>query len=100
VVPDSSVISGVIASAGAGTAIMVVLFLTGFLWTKHSVEEIMRERDAAMARAAEAERKLDAAMRTTIEQSVPLLQNFISASGTLIPILQGLVQERGRGDRD
>jgi hypothetical protein len=89
---DQTLLNEIIASAGAGTAIIVILFLTGFAWPKHSVDEIKRERDQAIARAERAEEQRDDALRLTTDRTVPLLEHFVGATNTLIPILQGLVR--------
>lgn len=88
---DQALINQIVASAGAGTALIVVFIISGLLWTRHSVDEIKRERDLANARAEKAEAELNAALRFTAERTAPMLEQFVSATGTLIPILQGLI---------
>jgi hypothetical protein len=99
--PDSTIINAVIASAGAGTAIMVVLFLLGLLWTKHSVDDIKRQRDLERADKEKAQEERDAALKVVQDRVIPLLENFNAVTGGLIPLLQGLVlrmQEGGERD--
>jgi len=96
---DSSIVSNIIASAGAGTAIMVVLFLTGMAWTKSSVDEIKRQRDAAEQRAKAAEEQRDEALKLATDKMVPLLANFVSVTTVLIPLLQQVVASQEHSER-
>lgn len=58
--PDAALLAEIIRSAGAGTAIIVILILTGFLSTKRYTDRV--EKDAEFWKAAtEAERKVSAA---------------------------------------
>ena len=58
--PDTALLGEILKSAGAGTAIIVILILTGFLSTKRYTDRV--EKDAAFWKeAAEAERKVSAA---------------------------------------
>lgn len=54
--------------------------------------DVIAERDRAIARADKAEEKLETQQRLSQEQLLPLLQSFVQSTGTLIPILQGLVR--------
>lgn len=97
--PDQALINTILGSAGAGTAIMVVLFLLGLVNTKHAMDEVKSERDRANARAEKAEARaeqieeqLNSALKFTAERTAPMLESFVSATNTLIPILQGVVR--------
>lgn len=60
--PDSSLLSGILGSAGAGTALIVVMLITGILNTRRYTDRV--EKDAAYWKAAfEAEQKVSAAAR-------------------------------------
>ncbi|HEY1668497.1 MAG TPA: hypothetical protein VGG54_22630 [Trebonia sp.] len=89
--PDTSLVTGILGSAGAGTAIMVILFLSGLIWTKPSVDEIKRQRDQANADKKTAEAQRDDAIAIAQTQIIPMLGSFTAASGALIPLLQALV---------
>lgn len=61
--------------------------------------DVIAERDRAIARADKAEERADkaetdlkAALRFTAERTAPMLEQFVSATSTLIPILQSLVR--------
>lgn len=75
--------------------------------------DVIAERDRAIARADKAEGRADKAeadlkdaLKFTAERTAPMLEQFVSATGTLIPILQSLVhyglpaaaRERDPGD--
>lgn len=92
--PDSSLVTGILSSAGAGTAILVVLFLLGLVWTKHSVDDIKGQRDREIAEKRAAEQQRDEALRMATEQIVPLLTTFVATTQSLIPLLQDLVSSR------
>lgn len=69
---DPSIVSGVLASAGAGTAIIVILILAGLLQTKSFVERVEREADdwkaayEAERAARETERKANDELRAAV----------------------------------
>ncbi len=63
--PDSTLLSGILGSAGAGTALIVVMLLTGVLSTKRFTDRV--ERDATYWKQAfEAEHAASAAKDTAI----------------------------------
>lgn len=64
--------------------VMLLLFIQGKL---HSSEEMERER----ARADKAEQQRDEALGFIRDRLAPLVSEFTSSTGALIPILQGLV---------
>jgi hypothetical protein len=60
--PDSSLLSGILGSAGAGTALIVVMILTGILSTKRYTDRV--EKDAAYWKTAyETEQQASTAAR-------------------------------------
>lgn len=66
---DSSLLQGVLASAGAGTALIVIMILTGILNTRRYTDRV--EKDAAYWRAAyEAEQKVSEAAREAAAAAV------------------------------
>jgi hypothetical protein len=115
--PDGSIGSTVSYVLNYGILGVVAIALV-FRWIvpRGAVEEareqgradVIAERDRAItradkaeARAEKAEADLKAALRFTAEQTAPMLQSFVSSTGTLIPILQGIVrfgppEHRGR----
>lgn len=69
--PDTSLINQIIASAGAGTALILILILSGILATRQEVARIEKEADdwktayEAERAARETERKTGDQMRAT-----------------------------------
>jgi hypothetical protein len=67
--PDSSVLTGILGSAGAGTALIVVMILTGILHTKQYTDRV--EKEAAYWRGvAETERKVSDAAQAAAAAAV------------------------------
>jgi hypothetical protein len=66
---DSTLLQGILASAGAGTALIVIMILTGLLSTKRYVDRIDKEGIYWKA-AFEAEQKVSAAARTAAAAAV------------------------------
>lgn len=67
--PDSSLLSAIIASAGAGTALIVVMLLTGILSTKRYTDKLQQDADYWKAAAA-AERAAGAAKDQIVAAAV------------------------------
>jgi hypothetical protein len=66
---DSSLLTGVLSSAGAGTALIVIMLLTGLLNTRRYVDRI--EKDADIWKAAyEKEQQVSAAAREAAAAAV------------------------------
>ena len=105
---DTSLISSILTSAGAGTALIVVLVLSGLLRTRHEIEALTRaaadaaaQRDREAAEKREAETQRDDALRIARDQIVPMMSSFNATVSALLPVLQALIsqQERGGGRR-
>ena len=92
--PESGLIAGILSTGGVGIAFAFVLVLAGWLWTKHAVDEIKRERDKAETRAEHAEAQRDEALKIAQEKMLPLLAAFTTATDALLPLLQWQVRER------
>ena len=69
------------------------LFIRGQL---HSSDEMDHEREARQ----KAEEQRDEALRFNRDQVAPLLSDFVHATGSLLPILQGLVTRLELGGRE
>jgi hypothetical protein len=70
--PDSSLLSAIATSAGAGTALIVIMILTGILSTKRYTERV--EKDAAYWKAAAETERLagtakDQALATALQRA-------------------------------
>ena len=72
--------------------LVVVSLLTGWLWTKPSVERIEKERDRVIAERDRAEAQRDAMAQVLEQRLLPVVGDFVSTTRTLLPILQQLQQ--------
>lgn len=72
--------------------LVVLSLLTGWLWTKPSVERLEQERDRAIAEREKAEAQRDAMAQVLQERLLPVVGDFISTTRSLLPILQQLQQ--------
>lgn len=90
-----------------GLLILAIFF--GWIWAKPAVDalrtgkdeaiaNLIAERDRLIQERDDAEAQRDAAIAIAQDKIVPLLISFTTTAGTLIPLLQDLVQER-RDDR-
>jgi hypothetical protein len=95
---SGSIITAIFSSAGTGTAIIVVLLLTGALHTKAAYEEIKSDRDREIAGRQAAEKQLAETQQVTNEKIVPLLTTFVTTTQALIPLLQEQVRQRQEDD--
>ncbi len=92
--PDSSLLSAVIASAGAGTALIVVMLLTGVLSTWRYTSRIEKDAEYWKA-AAEDERKVSAAK----DQAVTAAVQRADAAVEVANLTKGLLEDlRRRAD--
>lgn len=71
---------------------MVLSLVTGWLWTKPSVDRLEQERDRAIAEREKAEAQRDAMAQVLQERLLPVVGDFISTTRSLLPILQQLQQ--------
>jgi hypothetical protein len=89
--------------------LLVLAIFFGWVWARPSVDRVVQEKDASIARLeaerdrlledrARAEQQRDAALSIAQDKIVPLLTSFVSTSQTLIPLLQEIVRE-GSDDR-
>jgi hypothetical protein len=65
--------------------------ITGWLWPKHAVERIIREKEKA-----EAQR--DAMAEVLQDKLLPVVGDFITTTQVLLPILQDIHRRRLYGD--
>jgi hypothetical protein len=85
---------GVISTwANFGVLGLVVLSLiTGWLWTKPSVDRLEAEKDRVTAEKEKAEAQRDAMASVLQERLLPVVGDFINTTRNLLPILQQLQQ--------
>lgn len=87
--------------------LLVIAIFFGWVWAKPSVEKVIDEKNASIARLeaerdrllgekTKAETQRDEAIAIAQDRIVPLLVTFVSTTQTLIPLLQEVVRE----DRD
>jgi hypothetical protein len=86
---DSSVLAAVFSSAGAGTALIVVLLLTGILSTKRYTDRL--DADAAYWKAAaETERQVSAAKDTALTAAVQRADAAVEVANLTKELLEDL----------
>jgi len=72
--------------------LVVLCLITGWLWTKPSVDRLEKERDRAIAEREKAEAQRDAMAQVLQERLLPVVGDFINTTRSLLPILQQLQQ--------
>lgn len=72
--------------------LVVLSLITGWLWTKPSVDRLEQERDRAIAEREKAEAQRDAMAQVLQERLLPVVGDFITTTRSLLPILQQLQQ--------
>ena len=76
--------------------VVVIAFAFRLIVPKGTVDEAVERARADLVaentRLIEEKREAEEHLRASSERVVPLLESFVSATGTLIPILQGLVR--------
>lgn len=72
--------------------LVVLSLITGWLWTKPSVDRLEKERDRAIAEREKAEAQRDAMAQVLQERLLPVVGDFITTTKSLLPILQQLQQ--------
>lgn len=109
--PDSAILDEVIKAAGAGTALMLVLYLLGLARTKFEMDGVLKTKDAQIAdlkaqlerenaEKAQIAQQRDEAVQLAQEKLVPMLGSFTATTTSLIPLLQDLVRYREARARD
>ena len=92
--PDSALIGEILKSAGAGTAIIVILILTGILNTKRYTERV--EKDAQFWKeAAETERKVSAAAAAAAAAAAQRADAAIEVTKLTTELLEDLRRRTG-----
>jgi hypothetical protein len=87
--PDSSILAQVVSSAGAGTALIVVLILTGILNTSRYTDRVEAE-GKRWKQAFDAERQLGAAKDTAIAAAVSRADAAVEVAQLTKELLQDL----------
>jgi hypothetical protein len=87
--PDTNLISGILGSAGAGTALIVVMIITGILNTKRYTDRLDTEV-AYWRSAAEAERAVTAAKDAALAAAIQRADAAVEVASLTKELLQDL----------
>lgn len=94
--PDSALLTGVLSSAGAGTAIMVILWLCGLLYAKPSYDRVIHEADNWHT-AYDAERTAHQATRDALVVANQRAEAAIETARVTKQLLDYIQQQRQKG---
>jgi hypothetical protein len=72
--------------------LVVVGLLTGWVWTKPSVDKLLEERDRALREREKADIQRDAMAQVLQEKLLPVVGDFITTTRALLPVLQQFQQ--------
>lgn len=90
---ESSGLDSVTTWVNFGVLGLVVLSLiTGWLYTKPSVDKIMEERDRVIREREKSDAQRDAMANILQEKLLPVVGDFIATTRALLPVLQQLQQ--------
>ena len=92
--PDSSVLAQVVSSAGAGTALIVVLILTGILNTSRYTDRVEAE-GKRWKEAFEAERQLSAAKDAAVTAAAARADAAVEVASLTKELLEDLRRRTG-----
>lgn len=74
------------------TGLVILSLLTGWLWTRPSVDKLQEEKQRAVEEKQRAEAQRDAMALVLQEKLLPVVGDFISTTRALLPVLQQLQQ--------
>lgn len=80
--------------------LVVVSLITGWLWTRPSVDRLVQEKERAIAERDRADAQRDAMAQVLQEKLLPVVTEFITTTQALLPILQHLIDQQAGGDSD
>jgi hypothetical protein len=72
--------------------LVVLSLLTGWLWTKPSVDKLQAEKDRAVKDRQHADAQRDAMATVLQDKLLPVVGDFIATTRALMPVLQQLQQ--------
>jgi hypothetical protein len=72
--------------------LVVLSLITGWLWTKPSVERLVAEKERALADRDKADAQRDAMSLILQEKLLPVVGDFINTTRALLPVLQEIQQ--------
>lgn len=72
--------------------LVVVGLLTGWFWTRPSVDKLLEERDRALKEKEKADAQRDAMAMVLQDKLLPVVGDFITTTRALLPVLQQFQQ--------
>lgn len=72
--------------------LVVLSLITGWLWTKPSVDKLQEEKDRAIRERERSDAQRDAMAQVLQEKLLPVIGDFIATTRALMPVLQQLQQ--------
>jgi hypothetical protein len=88
-VPDSTLLSGILGSAGAGTALIVIMILTGILSTKRYTDRLEADAEYWKA-AAESERQVNTAQTAIVAAATQRADAAVEVAALTKELLEDL----------
>jgi len=70
--------------------LVVLSLITGWLWTKPSVERLQQERDRLLKEREKADAQRDQMAQVLQDKLLPVVGDFIATTRALMPVLQQL----------
>jgi hypothetical protein len=70
--------------------LVVLSLITGWIWTKPSVDKLIEERDRAIREREKADAQRDAMAQVLQEKLLPVIGEFVNTTRALMPVLQQL----------
>lgn len=82
--------------------LVVVSLITGWLWTRPSVDRLVQEKERAVAERDRANEQRDAMAQVLQDKLLPVVTEFIITTQALLPILQRLIDhdQQSGGDSE
>lgn len=72
--------------------LLVLGFITGWIWTKVSVDKIIEERDRCLRERDRAFAERDEMAKIVHKEVLPLVGEFVTATNTFVPAIQQFPQ--------
>src|SRR6266568_8072017 len=72
--------------------LVVLSLITGWLWTRPSVDKILQDKERAVRDREKADAQRDAMAQVLQDKLLPVVGDFITTTRALLPVLQQLQQ--------
>lgn len=90
---DNSTFTDPVTWINFGALGLILLgLITGWLWTKPSVDRLTAEKDRAVSEKEKADAQRDAMAQVLQDRLLPVVGDFISTTRALLPVLQDIQQ--------